>query len=750
MKKLFGCLLMMSIGTSSFAYNSVWKVFSGDRVPSRGTNYLKPSRYKIYTPDITALQSVLTSASSNPASGILVELPAPDGSFKTYKVWKQSNMHPDLEAKYPEIISVTGYDIDNKSATVVMDIAPRGFHAMVLNGDNTYFIDPYSDVNDGYYLCYYKRDYTRTGGMMPSCAVAEAVNDIEEGRMEINTGNGLPDIQFVTNGADKRTYRLALACSGEYAKAVDPSGPTKSNVIAAMNTTMNRVNGVYRSELGVEMILIADNDELVFLDGTTDTFTSKNAPKMQQENQGYLNDHIGTGNYDIGHVFDAGSASGIAELESVCNGIIKAKGVTGQVNPVGDAFDIDFVAHEMGHQFGARHTFNAKTGACGGSNAAMNSAYEPGSGSTIMAYAGLCTANDLQQHSDDYFHSISLEQIADFVVVGNGASCASTSSSGNTPASVPSVSADYFIPYLTPFELTAPTATDNDHDALTYCWEQRDLGDFGISFESVELGPLFRSYSPMAADTRVFPRLDYIRANVSKYMGEKLPEIDRILTFKLVVRDILNGWGIFNSSDDEVIVKVLNTGTPFAVTVPNESTAYWQVGSTQTVNWEVAGTATAPISTSGVDIYLSLDDGQTYPYLLAQNVPNSGSAQVTVPADAHTLSARVKVKGAGNIFFDISNQSFIINSWPASVAGISWANDVKLYPIPAKDMLHVDLVTGKNFNLTALNALGQVLWTGNAIDKAQINTSGWAAGVYILQLTDKQTGEKSVKQFVVE
>lgn len=233
---------------------------------------------------------------------------------------------------------------------------------------------------------------------------------------------------------------------------------------------------------------------------------------------------------------------------------------------------------------------------------------------------------------------------------------------------------------------------------------------------------------------------------MTNYLGEKLPSVDRSMHFKLTVRDILNNWGITTTSD-EMTVLVANTGTPFSVTEPNASSDYWQINSTVNIKWNVGGSDQTPISTPGVNIYLSIDDGITYPYLLAENVPNNGSASVTVPADAITLAARVKVKGAGNIFFDISNEGFEINQWPASVTAISWAKDVNVFPVPATDKLHIEIRNNKTYSAVVLNALGQQVYAGEMSSNKVINTAAMPVGVYSLQLIEKGSGERLVKQF---
>jgi (2Fe-2S) ferredoxin len=381
---------------------------------------------------------------------------------------------------------------------------------------------------------------------------------------------------------------------------------------------------------------------------------------------------IGVANYDIGHVFTTGSG-GVANLRVPC-GSNKGGGTTGLSNPVGDAFAIDYVAHEMGHQWGANHTFNGTVSNCGGGNRSSAAAYEPGSGITIMAYAGICGNQNLAAHSIDTFHVKSLEEIIAYSQTGNGNTCAVTTPSGNTPPVVAVVGGPSFnVPMQTPFALTA-SATDANGDAITYDWQEYDLGASTTAVPNTDASgamPIFRPYLPTTNGTRSFPSMQYIlnNANVppSTYgtnllTGELLPAIARTMNFQVVARDNRPNAGGVSTATATVVVDAASG--PCNITAPNTA-ATWAANSTQTVTWNVANTAAAPVNAANVKISLSTDGGLTFPTTLAASTPNDGSQTVTVP-NIQTTQARVKIEAVGNIFFDISDANFAITAGVAA------------------------------------------------------------------------------------
>ena len=561
------------------------------------------------------------------------------------------------------------------------------------------------------------------------------------------SSEGIPANSYKTNGDTTRNYRLALACTEEYAAAVGGGTPTKASVLSAMVTTINRCNGVFEKEFSMHANLIAANDTLIYLPGSGDPYTNNSGATMLGQNQTNINAKIGNSNYDFGHVFSTGGG-GIASLACVCNNSNKAQGVTGSSNPVGDPYDIDYVAHEMGHQFGGSHTFNSITGSCSG-NRSSSSAYEIGSATTIMGYAGICGSDDIQPHSDDYYHVRSLEQMT-----GNSVkACATKTLSSNTPPVLAPISKTYIIPYKTPFELTA-TATDANNDPLTFCWEQYNRGGNGAAWNAATtVAPMLRSFNPSVSGTRTFPQYNELIKNTESYLGEILPDTARILKFRCTVRDMHLGYGAFYSSTDTIKLDVrstASTGGLFRVTSQNTAGQSWTGFTPQTITWNVAGTSAAPVSASNVDIYLSVDTGKTWSIILKSNTPNDGSETIGVPNMASTR-ARIKVKGAGNVFFDLNDEWIEIKKIvsPASVNNLSEVS-VSLYPNPSKGEFAIALPEGMlSAYITVTDLLGRTIYQKNMISKETIKTTNLIPGAYFVKVKMKDM-DLIVKKMVIE
>ena len=636
------------------AQNSVWRRITEEPISEKLARDSNPTKFALYTLDINALKAKLQSAPSRDSetpSNVIVSFPNPQGQLQNFRIYQASIMHPELAARFPEIQSYFGQGIDDRSATIRFSVTLFGLHTMTFSGvDGTSFIDPFTkDLKN--YMVFNKADLTTTKSF--NCGVIDTPGSLAE-----NIDSGLPAHR--ANNSLFKTYRLALACTIEYAafhvNAAGVSGGTlaqkKAAVLAAMNVTMTRVNGVYESDMALTMMLIPNNDAIINI--TSDNYDNDNTANiLLSQNQTEIDNTIGDANYDIGHVASTGGG-GVASPQSPCAPGSKARGVTGLPSPVGDEYDIDFVAHEMGHQFGCSHTFNGDAGNCGGGTRVTASAFEPGSGTTIMGYAGICSPQDVQLHSDAYFHARSLIQMITFV--NGGGNCAVAVPNGNTPPAVSIGAATYAIPIGTPFVLRG-IATDVDNPVLTYCWEQYN---FQISTQppvsTSTSGPNFRSYNPSVSPNRYFPKLSDILANNLAPTWEVIPTVARSMTFSLVVRDNQGPLG-GQTQRATTIVNFINAG-PLRVTSQNALEA-WAQNSTQNINWDVNGTDANGINATLVNIKLSVDGGLTYPYILATNTPNDGTEAITAP-NVVSQTCRVMVEAAGNIFFALNSTNFYI------------------------------------------------------------------------------------------
>lgn len=588
--------------------------------------------------DIKSFKEKITSAplrfsAEAKSKSIIVDFPNPQGSTSKFSIVEAPTLSPALGARFPEIKSYAGYNIDNPSEYLRFDISPRGLHGMILSSTGrTVIINPYNEMTTEIYEVFYKKDANHDHSF--TCGT-EAAAKTQQTPESLDSQKNLLSTDF-------KTYRLALACTGEYGIY---HGNDTTLVLAAMNTTMTRVNGVYEREFALTMEIIDNNDQLIYLVPNADPYSNNNGGAMLGQNQTTVNATIGAANYDIGHVFSTGGG-GIAFLASVCTNN-KARGVTGGGNPVGDPFDIDYVAHEMGHQFGANHTQN---NSC---NRVNSAAFEPGSASTIMGYAGICNPN-VQNNSDDHFHIHSIYEINNHLNGTGG--CAAVEIIDNTAPTIAALD-DYNIPHSTPFILSAD-ASSNENDSLTYCWEQYDneIANMPPSSTNTD-GPAFRSNSPTNNNKRYLPSLENVVNNTDN-TWEVLSSVAREYTFKLSVRDNFPLAG--RLSDAEMNIDVIGTAGPFLVEVPNTNVD-WPALSFQTIEWDIANTDLAPINCSHVDIYLSVDGGYNYPIIVAENVPNQGYYYGMIPNN-ETTTARIMVKGHDNIFYDISNTNFTISA----------------------------------------------------------------------------------------
>ena len=675
-------LALAPFGKATSQVSEMWQNVEERSLDQNARRVIVPMTYRTVRLDRSVLTGLLASApmefTRHPSQNPIITLPMPDGSLARFRFEQSPVVESGLSDKFPELkMTYRAQGVDDPTATSRFDWLPSGFHGIVLSPAGTILIDPYAFGNTTDYITYWKRDAANTAGDF------ECHFDDSQLPSLRDAGSPMP---LVTSGSTLRTYRLALAATNEYCVAVGSN--TVAGSLAAQVVVMNRVNGVYERDVAIHMNIVANNNLIVYAgdnnscggpcNSSNDPYTNGNGSTMLGQNQTTCNNVIGSANYDIGHVFSTGGG-GIAGLGVVC-GSSKANGVTGQSLPLGDGFSIDYVAHEMGHQFGANHTFNGTSGNCGGGNRSGSHAYEPGSGITIMAYAGICGNQDLAAHSIDTFHLDSLNAIVSFTQGGSGDSCDVPTATGNTPPTVTGPG-NFNIPRDTPFVLTASATDPNGGDVITYDWQEFDLGASTTAVPNTDSDgnarPIFRCYSPTTSGTRFFPSLQYIlnNANVppsttgscpsaSCLTGELLPAITRTMVFGVVARDNrANGGGINSTTSN---VSVTSTAGPFVVTAPNTGVSI--PGNTNTnVTWNVANTTAAPVSAANVKISLSTDGGNTFPTVLVASTANDGSESVLIP-NTPTFGGRIKVEAVGNIFFDISDANFTITAAPTPTA----------------------------------------------------------------------------------
>lgn len=628
-------LSVLFFSTSLFAQSQRWSPLSSDDINRLNLEdqQIKPNEYKAFSVNFSELQEFLDK---NQHSNFTLDIPFPDGSIQSFECTKAGLIPEGLQKKFPSILSFDGEGKSIRGSSMKFGISPKGFHAMIFQqGVSPIFIDILTPGMTSYYMSYHKSNYNQQN--MFSCNFTGENNVDEISEFENKSFAG--DCQL-------RSYRLALACTGEYAAF---HGGTVESTLAEYAIAMARVNGVYEKDLGITMILIENTDEVIFLDGGSDPYTNNSGGVMLGENQETLDDVIGTANYDIGHVFSTGGG-GIASLQSPCNNNRKAQGVTGLPSPINDPFYVDYVCHEMGHQFGANHTQNNDC------NRVQATAMEVGSANTIMGYAGICNPNS-KFNSDDHFHAISIFEITNFIVNGNGNSCDELIAIENTPPTVTVSQSTYNIPKDTPFMLTA-IANDADGDVMTYCWEQMDNEIANMPPELTNTGgPAFISNSPLLSDTRVFPNMTSIVNNLAPEW-EVLPNVAREMNFRVTVRDNKSLLGC--TAETDILLNVDGDVGPFLVEYPNTNVS-WQSTMEETIEWDVANTDGGTVNCALVDILLSVDGGFEYPIVLAEQVPNDGSHVIIVPPE-FTNTARVMVKCENNVFFDISNTNFSIET----------------------------------------------------------------------------------------
>ncbi len=662
----------------------------------RGERKLAPKTARGLRADTEALRIQLWSVPletsiAAEASQAIISLPSPDGKSATFRIVAyDATEAPD---RYPNIRTFYGLNTEDPDQTIFLDWTAQGFHASVRGGAGpSWYIDPIITGDLEHYQAYFRKDLTDN---TPSFDCSTKMDDLP-GLTETTTES----IDKSAGDCILRQYRIAISATPQYSNYHGAFSTIQSGLVqSAIVTTINRINQIYSHDLSIRLQLIANNDVLYLYEEATSPLSSNLVPDLVNENISFQEDRLSLDDFDLGHIYTQGINNGRAFPRASCVDALKSGGVTSRVEPIGDPFTIDYIAHEIGHQFGAFHTQN---NLC---NYSPESGMEPGSGTTIMGYAGICFPN-VQLNSDDYFHGRSIQQITDFTENPfTGGLCAREINNSLFNPQVGSIP-DRTIPKGTPFKLTGQASGTG---RITYGWEQYDA-ELGLMppLADNEEGPLFRSFPPTTDPSRYFPKLSSVVTGVGSEW-EMLPEVDRLLNFRLTINNAGAAYGC--AGEEDVLLKVNGDLGPFEVIDPAD-TNQWSIGQIAQVQWDVAGTDAPSFASPQVDILLSTDNGRTFAPLMT-NQPNNGLAEFRVPLTMAD-SARIMVRSVGNYFYNVSPRSFnIVDSvGPAAIimAPVS--------PAAIGDCFSVNDEVSFDFLLTG---------SGGATDSLEMNITGLPA-----------------------
>lgn len=768
MKKTILCLSLLLV-FQGFSQSAIWKNLSrkdlSSLVRERDNGVDEGESY--YSVNTDLLKSLLINANDkfSGQSGIMLQFPNLSGELETYEVWENSNMEPSFQAKFPEIRSYVGKGITDKTAQINFSLSPLGIQTMVIRADvgGAEFLERF-DKNATSYVLFSSANKTRRQNF--ECSTP----DVE---LENNLLNSVTNDTNRASNAVYKTMRLALSCTAEYSNYFGATSSAQQNlVVAAMNATMTRVNGICEKDLAVHLNMI-DNSSVIYYDASSDPYSdgaTGSGGAWNDELMNNLHTVLGDSAFDIGHLFGASGGGGNAGcIGCVCTNVLatgggsnsayKGSGYTspGDGVPQGDTFDVDYVVHEMGHQMGGNHSFTFN-------NEGTTAQVEPGSGSTIMGYAGI-TSYNVQNNSDALFCYKNILQIQSNL---NTKTCPiSTSLSGINATPVVNAGLDYTIPIGTAFMLTG-TATDADtSDVLTYIWEQNNVGTSSTTAANSRVlatktaGPNFRIFTASATPSRYFPQMTKILAGTiaitssSNTNWESVSNVARALAFTFTARDNHAGGG--QTHTDAATITVDATGGPFAVTSQSVTGITYQGLSSQTVTWSVANTTAAPFNTANVDVLLSTNassGNSTTWTVIASGVPNNGSATVTLPNVATSNpNCRLMVKAVGNVFLAVNSKNFTIT--PALGVEDFGLSNFALYPNPNSGSFTVqfDSVSSTNEVKISVNDMrGRQIYVKNyqntGLFNEEVQLNNVQSGIYLVTVEDGN--RKEVKKIVVE
>lgn len=652
-------LICLSFISNSFSQVSLWSDLPASAIQSyvdvqRGR---LPSSFRVMKLNRQVLAQLQTRTpveignQLNLSASTLFAIPVPEGGLREAAITESSVLSASLQQQFPGIKTYRLSEPITRNQLGRITITAAGISGLLFSDKGSVYISPVGNEYPDVHYIYYVKDLKPADRV--ACLVKDEVANLQPAAPQAG------DCQL-------RTYRLAVAATGEYTTWAGG----QANAIGYITTAINDVTAIFERDLAIRFTLITNNN-IVYPNAGSDPYTLNDlSTTTLNQNHTALNAQIGSGNYDIGILFNNGWNGGLAYLNSTCNATLKGGAQAGitfgtgsnpTAGPQGPIF-VTTVAHEIAHKFGAQHTHSATNGGCGGGNVNAGTAWEVGGGSTIMAYAGVCEdviENWYQPQSDHYFHSGTLAQMHNFVTAGAGLGCVIPTALVNSPPVVSIPATSYNIPISTPFTLTA-SGTDPDGNTLLYTWEQMNAATSSARPAATSLTrPNFRSYAPSTNPVRNFPLIDSLASGVATVF-EVLPSVTRTMNFRVTARDFAAGGGC---TDEENLTVTTNASAgPFIVTSQSTPVTLTADGTnTFTVTWDVANTTAAPVNTAAVDILFSTDGGLTYPYTLVTNTSNDGSEVLIVP-NLRTILGRVKVQARNNIFFNINSANITINS----------------------------------------------------------------------------------------
>ncbi len=598
--------------------------------------------------DVATMQSLGKTAqkeiSDTRSATTIIDLPLPNGSFQKFKIWESPLMEPELAAKFPEIKTYILKGIDDPFASGRMSVSPDEFGAFFTSqqfGQEVY-IRKVLKNSASIYLSYW-------GKHDPS--LQQPFNCLWEG------STATPDKAHknILSGPNEtgdvlRVFRLAMTIPGQLSEGY--GWTTKAQALAAVVAFLGQLNVIFERDLSVRFVLPTAEENIIFISSANDPFTALGGGEAANENLAVTNQLIGQEGFDVGLIFVTGACCA-AGKPTIC-GDYKAYNFSA-------FWSLRVTAHEIGHQFDANHTWTS----CGPSNNGQFGTNEYGSGTTIMSYAYICGVDNILPVGDEnYFGVYSQIEMTNHI---NAQTCYKTLETGNhVPTS--SVPADgFYIPISTPFELVG-SASDLDGDNLTYSWEQVNIRNIDFTASNISIQtpptpadgnvPIARLFNPSTSPRRTIPQLSDILSNTST-INERLPTYSRNIKYRMYVRD--NHPGAGGTTHQQVSFEVDGSAGPFLVSSPNTCVS-WQAGSSHAIAWEVANTDNATVNCQNVKISLSLDGGYNYTHVLAVNTPNDGSETVTIPTGICSNKSRIKIEAVDNIFFDLSNADFNIET----------------------------------------------------------------------------------------